>query len=855
MKKHFMYALLAGLALSTGWAVAQPKPVPYAEKLSYFLPEGQWNYTLDAAITTPSQHFGFQVGQQMAMYDQVVTYMQKLAAESPRISVQEYGRSHENRPILCVAITSAKNQQRLAEIQQNHRQLTDPNATVSTDQPCVIEIMESIHGNEASGINSGLPFAYFWAAAQGQQIEEVLDKVVILLVPAQNPDGCTRFASWANSHRSLRNNTDPQSMEFHEAYPGGRSNHYWHDMNRDWINVTQPEMQALLDIYHAWKPNIVNDHHEQQRDGFFFLEPSDPVAYNPYIPQENKDLTAEVASYQSPLLDNVGSLYYSSDSYDSYSLGTGDVYGDALGTVAMLFEQPSARGHQQESLNGTLDFPFTVRNQVLCAYGAVKAGYAMREKLNGFMQRFAKTQYANAQKQVTKGWVFDGNGSDAVTWHFLEMMRHHDIKVNKLEKDYTAGGHTYKAANSYVINAAQPTSIVLNSLFDKNKEFKDSLFYDVSTWNMAEAYGLNYTELKSTAGLQGAEVAKADFPKGQVVGGKSTMAYIFDNKELYAPYMVNMLQEKGIRVVVARMGASKKGSATKHGPGTFIVPVASQKVSADSIYRAVTELAEAGGIQVESVQSSRMQDFDLGHSTNRAVRQAKVAILAGGNSSSVGAAWYLLNYRMQFTPSLLDPETAGLNLSRYNVIVMPSAVRNKALQEELAAWVKQGGTLITLGGAYQTANAMKLTDIKVKSLERPDSATYVNFADRADRNDMFAIPGTDVQVQMDYTHPLCWGYTTPIPVMKNSTLVFDTPKLANLAPVWFDKQQPLLSGYLRAKHRESLKGAPEAIVNPAGRGVVISFSDDINFRSVWYAGTRMFMNAVMFGDQMGGRYY
>lgn len=841
-------ALAAGL-MAGHQSQAQPKAVPFSEDISYFFPKGQWNYSIDPSIPTPKQHFGFEVGQQMAMYDQIVAYVNKLTQASPRFSIKEYGRTHENRPILCVAITSPANQARIEEIRLAHQQLADPGAKVDKNQPAVVEIMESIHGNEASGVNSGIAFAYFWAAARGGEIDKLLENTVILYVPAQNPDGCTRFATWVNTHRSLRNNSDPQSLEFHEPFPGGRSNHYWHDLNRDWINLTQPEMKAMVDIHQAWMPNIVNDHHEQSRDSFFFLEPADPVAYNPYIPQENKDLTAKVADFEASMLDGVGSLYFSKDSYDSYSLGTGDVYGDALGSVAMLFEQPSSRGHQQESANGVLNFQFTMRNQILSAFGAVKAASVMREELNDYMVRFCQARYAEAQKQAVKGWVFDGNGSKATAWHFIELMRHHGFKVSRLSKDMTQDGRSYKAEDSYVVSAAQKNSILLNSLFDTNKEFVDSLFYDVSTWNMAEAYGLRYSALKSVNGLQGEDATSIAFPQGGIEGGKSNVAYIFDNRELYTPYVVNMLQEKGIRVMVTRSGASMKGSDVQHGPGTFIVPVASQTVSADSIYNTLSQLAAEAGVKVQATGTSRMADFDLGHYTNRTLRQAKVAILAGGNSSSVGSVWFLLNNRMQMTPTLLDP-SSSIDLSRYNVLVMTSGVRDQQLLDKIAAWVRGGGTLITLGSAYSSANAMKFTDIKTKQMERPDETKYVNFDERADRNSMYAIPGTDLLAQMDYSHPLCWGYSEPMPVFKNSTLVFENPKVANSAPVWFDKSEPLLSGYLRKAHKESIKGAPEVIVAGAGSGSVICFADDPNFRSVWYSGTRMFMNAILFGNMV-----
>lgn len=847
MKRYFPIAAILMLLFSLSSTLcAQPKAERGGLDISYYFPKGVWNYTLDETVLTPEQHFGFQIGQQMVMYDQLSSYLYRLEQASDRISIREYGRTHEQRPMLCVAITSPANQQRLEQIRLEHRKLAEPGAKVdASSQVAVVEIMESIHGNEASGINAGTAFAYFWAAARGSDIDDVLDKTVILLIPAQNPDGCTRFATWVNSHRSLPDNSDPQSMEFRESFPGGRSNHYWHDLNRDWVNATQPEMEAILAIHHAWKPNIVNDHHEQGRDSYFFLEPSDPVAYNPYIPQQNKDLTAQVASYESAILDSVGSLYFSSSSYDSYSLGTGDVYSDALGSIAMLFEQPSSRGISQMSANGKLDFSFTVRNQSLSAFGAVNAASHMRETLNDYMVSFTRARYQEAQKQAAKGWVFDGDGSRASAWHFAQMLRRHDFKVSRLAKDCSFDGHEYKAEDSYVVSAQQSGSILLNSLFDTNKQFADSLFYDISTWNLAEAYGLKYSSLKSLGGLQGEDSADVAFPEGGVSGGKSNMAYVFDNRELYAPFVATQLQKKGIRVIAAMMGASVKGSSQKHGHGTYIVPVASQDVSADSVYNAISALSSIAGVKVEATSSARMADYDLGHDTNRIMRKPEIAILASGNSSSAGSAWFILNSRMQMTPTLLDPSSAG-DLSKYNVIIMCSYQADKSLQEKLAAWVKAGGRLITIGDAYRAANDMKLTDIKVKKLERPDPKKYVNYEERSDRRAMYSIPGTDLLAQMDYSHPLCWGYESPVPVMKNSTLVFEMPEDALSAPVWFDKSDPLLSGFLRKAHKESLKGAPAVIMTQSGKGSVVSFADDPNFRSVWYAGTRMFLNAILF---------
>ena len=849
MKKRiisFGLALLLG-----GSAFAQPAPQTFREELSYFMPT-EWHYTLDSQVPTPEQEMGFQVGSQHVNWEQVVAYMKRLAACSPRFSIQEYGRTFENRPLICVVITSEKNQKNLESLRSAHAQLADPAASVDPKSlPAVASVMMSIHGNEASGVNASLPFAYFFAAAQGPEIEALLDKTIITLIPGQNPDGITRFSTWVNSNRSLRNVTDPQSREFSEPWPGGRSNHYWHDLNRDWLNASMPEMKALLKIYHDWMPNTVNDHHEMGSSSTFFLEPADPVGYYPHIPQENKDLTQKVSSYNMAALDRIGSLYLSKDQFDSYSLGTGDVYGDALGSIAMLFEQASARGHQQETENGILNFPFAVRNHATTAFGSVKAAYEMREELNDYMHRFVVARHKEAIVLPEKGYIFDGNGSDAVSYHFIEMLAQHDLHVNRLAKETTINGHTYDPAHAYVIPMDQRHSMLLRSLLECNTQFKDSLFYDLSTWNMAEAYGLKYAPLKSIAGLQGEAVTTPTFPKGGV-SGKANYAYLFDNKEYYAPLFIKRLQDGGAKVKVSGVGLHAT-EGYQYGPGMLMVPVSGQKISADSLYTLIQKGATEAGITVRNVSSGQMKDYDLGHFYNRPVKEAKVAVLIGGRmrSNVAGSLWYLLDNRYQMQPTMLDESTLSrTDLTRYNVLILSGELAGgEAVAQQIANWVKAGGTLITIGSGYQTANKAKLTKIETIDLSQPDSATYVPYDKRSDRFAEFQIPGTDLQVSLDTTHPLCWGYTESVmPILKNSNLVFKMPKEANLAPICYDKKQPLLSGFIRPEHLKALTGMPEVICQGAGKGQVICFADDPNFRSIWYAGTRLFMNAVLFGN-------
>ena len=87
---------------------------------------------------------------------------------------------------------------------------------VIDDMPVIVSLIYSIHGNEASGVNASLAVAYHLAAAQGPEIEELLDQEIVVMTPGANPDGINRFASWVNSSRSFTNVSDIKSREFTE---------------------------------------------------------------------------------------------------------------------------------------------------------------------------------------------------------------------------------------------------------------------------------------------------------------------------------------------------------------------------------------------------------------------------------------------------------------------------------------------------------------------------------------------------------------------------------------------------------------------------------------------------------------
>ena len=266
------------------------------------------NADYDSMVPQPKEILGHEIGEWHVGHDKLAQYMEIVASRSPRVSIVEYGRTYENRPLLLLAITSPQNHENLDNLRQAHVSISDPSVSGELDlnqMPAVVWLGYSVHGNEASGSNASLAVVYHLAASLDKETNDWLDKMIILVDPSINPDGLNRFASWVNMHRSKNLDPSPDSREHNENWPGGRTNHYWFDLNRDWLPLQHPESQGRIAQFHFWKPNVLTDHHEMGSNSTFFFQPGVPSRNNPLIPTSTYDLTRKIAQYHAQGLDEL----------------------------------------------------------------------------------------------------------------------------------------------------------------------------------------------------------------------------------------------------------------------------------------------------------------------------------------------------------------------------------------------------------------------------------------------------------------------------------------------------------------------------------------------------------------------
>lgn len=843
MKKHLPLLLI----LTSFFTFAQVD-------MSYYLPEGV-SYNPD--IPTPKEVLGYHPGEWHVSHDQLLYYMREVSQASDRMIMQEIGRTYEGRPLVQLTISTPANLANLDQIKTDHKKLADPASSSSLDteeMPIVIWLGYSVHGNEASGGNASLLSAYYLAAANGPEIDQLLNNAIIILDPCYNPDGFHRFSTWVNMHRSHVINPDPNDREYRETWPGGRTNHYWFDLNRDWLPLAHPESRARIARFHEWKPNILTDHHEMGTNSTFFFQPGIPSRKFPWTPDKNVDLTHKMAAFHAQYLDDIGTLYYSEESFDDFYIGKGSTYPDVNGSVGILFEQASSRGHAQENDYGILTFPMAVRNQFTVSLSTLASGIAHRKEFLDYQKEFYQNASNLASRDAVKAYIF-GSAKDPIkNYELAKMLVQHEIEVYPLAKDITKNGKSFKSANAYVVPMNQPQYRLAKAIFETRTSFTDSLFYDVSTWTMPLAYNLPYAELgsKDLGGIMGDKVEFPEKPKANFIGDKGSYAYAIEPYGYLSFRAANRLLSK--KIVVQVLNKTHSDGNRTYPKGTMIIPVGVQENKRPLIERTIDEIVNEDAVNVYALNSGLAQmGVDLGSRSNTTLEEPKIALLVEGGVSSyeAGEVWHLLDQRYKMKVTLLPVDRLGRNLSRYNRVIIPNAYLGSVTDSQkknLKEWVSQGGLIIAWKNGGKWLADAEITSVKYASDEDDEKKETFKVYDNLSAERGAQVTGGSIfEAKVDLTHPLAYGLESDrIALFRNHNLVLEKSKNAYANPLVYT-QSPLLSGYVSEENLERFKNAPAVTISNVGSGKVITLADNPNFRAFWYGTNKIFMNALFFG--------
>ncbi len=830
--------------------------------LEYFL-TGDINYSSN--IPTPQSYFGFIPGEYHLRYDQIIGYIKLLAQNTDRMKIEEYGKTYEQRSLYLLTISSPVNLKNIEEIRAKHKLLSDPqksSALKIEEMPVVVWLGYSVHGNEASGANSVPLLLYHLTAATGKEFEEMLSKTIIIVDPVLNPDGLDRFAIWTNMHRSKVPNTDPFNREHQEYWPNGRGNHYWFDLNRDWLLLQHPESRSRVVKYHEWMPNILTDHHEMGSNSTFFFQPGVPDRANPLTPKENYLLTKKIAQYHAKSLDKIGALYFSEEVFDDFYYGKGSSYPDINGSIGILFEQASSRGIRQENNDGVITFPFAIRNQFITSLSTLTAAYDMRVELLNYQKNFFVSELKEAQKSDVKAYIFGNKNDQVLNNYFVDILNRHQIDVYELNKNLTVGNVKFEAGSAYVVPTEQPNFGLITTLFKTSTEFKDSIFYDISSWTFPLAFNLPYAEYKSKSfpkELIGKRITALEFPKGSFEESDNVYAYLFSWDRYLAPKVLNQILNCGIKVKAATKpfkAATNKGEID-FNYGSIIIPFGIQRTNIASINNILKKAAEENNIDIYSLSTGlSLEGIDIGSSNFVVVNKPKVMLIVGPQISSIdaGEIWHLLDQRMEMSLSLIETRfIRNIDLKNYTTIIMTDGSYSSIDSSEVAKlkqWIQEGGTLISIGSATEWLINKKFTKVKLidKNADKDKSLLgRREYALKRKDQDALAIPGSIFQANLDLTHPLGFGYTDPkLYVFVSGNIILQSSSDPYSTPLQYS-DKPLVSGFVSKRILKLFENSASIVTDRLGKGNIIMITEGPNYRAYWYSTNKLLMNSIFFG--------
>ncbi len=872
--------------------------------------------TYETAIPTEQAVLGHAPGERISSHAEILQYMRSLAAAAPkRMKIFEYGQTWEHRTLIYAVIGSEANIARLDQIQADMIRLADPRKTSPSDAarlsaqlPALVWLAYGVHGNEISSPDAALLTAYhLLAARQDKVVDEILAKDLVLIDPLENPDGRDRFVHNFETAESMRPDPDQLSAEHNEPWPGGRTNHYYFDMNRDWFAMTQPETRGRIAAVRRWLPLVFVDLHEMGSDSTYYFAP-EANPYNPYITNQQKASLEWFGKNNASYFDRLGFSYFTKEGYDEFYPGYGASWPLYYGGIGMTYEQASTRGLVVKKSDGsTVTFAETVRKHFITSLSTLETAARHRDDLlkNFYGYRTEAWQAGKSSDLCEYILARDGNVSavDKLAVHLADQ----GIEVNRATSTFSNGDTQYPAG-SFVIPFAQPSFRLLRALLDpqismdpkflgseerRRAARQPSEMYDVTAWSLPLQYGVHMVSARQPS--QGSFVpVPPDFTvPGKVEGSTAQLAYLVPWGTAAAGRFVAGALQQGLRIATADRPFTLNGH--RYPAGTLIVPA---KENPADLAAHIASLAHSTGAEVRSTDSGWMEEGpNFGSRQNNFIPTGLRIAMAWDrptSASSAGATRFVLEREFGYPLTVIrTPQLAAADLHQFKVLLLPDTVGSETYESilgtngvrRLREWVQDGGTLVALGpGATAFLASPRVTLLAVtqenqaepETKGRTKSPAASTASNQATSNSDVSgrVPGkvltsesdflTEIRPTAEPPDPLhgvllrakvdenSWmsaGLPSEVNVMVTGRSIFSPIKLDHgTNSVYFQSPDRILaSGFMWEENRKQLAFKPFVLVSRTGRGNVIAFTADPNFRGYMDGLNLLFLNAIFRG--------
>ena len=822
-------------------------------------------------LLSPKEFLGYELGERFTRHHRVVEYFQHVAAALPNVEFHQYGETYEHRPLVYVVIASPENYARLEQIRQDNLRRAGMAEGNPSTKISIVWLSYNVHGNEANSMEAAMQTLYELADPNNAKSKEWLKNTVVIMDPCINPDGRDRYANFYNQYGNRIVNPHPEAKEHREPWPGGRSNHYWFDLNRDWAWLTQTESQQRIKIYNQWMPHVHVDFHEQGYDSPYYFAPA-AEPYHEVITPWQREFQVMIGKNHAKYFDAQGWLYFTKERFDLYYPSYGDTYPTYNGAIGMTYEQAGG-GSAGLAIRTREGDPLTLKDRLTHHHTTGLSTVEITSMhSNRVVEEFEKyfRENLNNPPSPYKTYVIKADNHPDKIKRLTALLDAHRVRYGHPAAGKPARGYDYstQATQSFnlttedlVINIYQPKSRLITTLFEPVSKLPDSVTYDITAWNLFYAYGLKGYALNER--INPGKPYQPGVANNKPVEGKP-YAYVFNYASVADVEFLCALMKKGVKVRSSLSAFKVNGES--FDAGALIVTRKNNEQVAD-LDNLVQSLAKEHNRKYLAATTGFVETgSDFGSGSVNYLKPPRVAVLAGEQVSSLsaGAIWHFFEQEIKFPLTQIGTEYfRSVDLKNYDVLVVPEG-RYSLFDEEalkkVTDWVYGGGRLILISGAlnsfadkngfalkrYPSEDARKEAEKKDKDEQAKDALLPYEEAERKGISKL--ISGAIYKIALDKSHPLAFGLGNTYYTLKTNELYFSYLQGGWNVGVIRGKAKPI-QGYAGYKINAKLDNSLALGAEDKGRGTVVYFVDDPLFRNFWENGKMLFSNAVFIVGQ------
>jgi hypothetical protein len=836
-------------------------------------------------VCSPESFLGYPLGSRFTPHHKIVEYFKQLAASAPAMmKLEEYGETYEGRPLLLAFLASPENLQRLEGIRLNNLRLAgkagiaSDKGTADENAPAIVWLSYNVHGNEPSSSEAAMKTAYELLNPANTAAKTWLQHAVVIIDPCINPDGRDRYVNWYTMSAGKDPNPDPQSREHREPWPGGRTNHYNFDLNRDWAWQTQRETKERMKEYNKWLPQVHVDFHEQgYNDPYYFAPAAEP--YHDVITPWQREFQSMVGKNNAKYFDKEGWLFFTKEQFDLFYPSYGDTYPMYNGAIGMTFEQGggNAGGLAVVEADGdTLTLAERLEHHFTTGMATIEVSSQQSSRLIREFRKYFADAIARPVGEF-KSWIIKA-GKDWDRLASLEVLLSNNgiIWIDASPGIYSGSDYRTGKISSFraepgdiAINGGQPKSNLLRVLFERVSRISDSVTYDITAWSLPfayglETYGMSMPVTPAGRGKDDISTLNAMTIYDTAESAVRPYAYVVPWTGMNSARFLAGLLPKGIKIRFAEQPFESGGK--QFDKGSLIIAPAGNGSFNKNLFSTIRQLALKCKVAVIPVRSGFVdKGFDFGSNHVHFIHAPRVALLTGEGVSSLGAGevWHFFEQELDYPITLINAnEAPGMDFKNIDVLILPSGgykfLADKNASENLRRWIHEGGRLIAIENAVaQLAAGDWGIRTKATGEDKKDGdddkkeenySALRKFSER-ERNEVTGtVPGSIYRVELDNSHPLAFGYPDRYYTLKQDDNVYEFIKEGGWN-VGIIKKDNYISGFTGAKAKEKLKDGLIFGVQDMGKGEIIYMADNPLFRGFWENGKLLFCNAVFLVGQ------